>query len=350
MQTGAQDSSSIMEAIQAQIEKAKEDGANMLLPSQILSNIPAKHNITIEYVSLSPSPDDGDVYPKQGDENKFILSKQGLMRLCACAGVEWNLDYCGRTDDGTDRDYIAYKMVGAVQKLDGTWYPLPGQYDLDFLVIEEELEDSYIARSKNWSKPQDQKDAYVQKMTRQELLRKRRHKLAIVESGAMLRAIRGLLIIKNSYTAKELENPFVIARLAYQPDYNDPEIRRQLLGAATKAASNVWGPSAHGTFNQVDRLPAPAEGDEIQGAEPDPEPKTGPEPANGPTEPEDPELIDFNNQDRKEQMQTLRDMAAKLGKGLQEFKDAPECKNFTRADFFTHLNTLRNEQDDDIPD
>lgn len=105
---------SVMEAIKSQIAGAMKDGANLLLPQQILSDVPAMHNVTIEHVTISSKMEDGDIYPKQGDATKFILTKQAIMKLCACAGVEWNWQYCGRTDNGKDRDYISYRVVGAV--------------------------------------------------------------------------------------------------------------------------------------------------------------------------------------------------------------------------------------------
>lgn len=342
-------SSQIMDQITKQIEKAKKDGANMLLPSQILSDVPAMHNITIEYEKMSPIPDKGDVYPKgtsDADKDKFILTKQALMRLCACAGIEWNWAFCGRTDDNSDRDYIAYRMVGAVRKLDGTWYPLQGQYDMDFEVIEEDLRELYIQRSRNWKKPQDQKDAYVRDMTRKELLRKRKHKLALCETGAMLRAIRGLLTIKNSYTRAELEKPFVIARLAFQPDYNDPEIRKQFVAAATQAITGVYGPSAQSPFkpkdqpeNYPDIHDIPIENDIPIDGEQEPEEEPEPEFTS--------EEIDFMNMESEDQMGTLRGMAKKLGKEFLDFKNDPACEGFSRIDFFKKLNALI--KNDDIP-
>jgi len=342
-----------MAAIKTQIESAEQEGANMLLPSQVLSEVPAMHNITIEYEKIEPDPEKGDVYPKgtsDADKGKFILTKQSLMRLCACAGIEWNWGYCGRTDDGRDRDYIAYRMVGAVRKLDGTWYPLQGQYDMDFEVIEEELRDLFVSKSKNWNKPQENKDAYVESMTRKELLRKRKHKLALAETGAMLRAIRGLLTIKNSYTTAELEKPFVRARLAFQPDYNDPEIRRQFVAAATQAITGVYGAASQNPFepkehlerypDNVDDIPV-EDGDPVD-AEYEPEPEEEKEILTLTSE-----EVDFMNIETSRQMDILRELAKQLGKEFIEFKNAPECEGFNRFQFFQYLNNLIKE--DDIP-
>ena len=96
----------ILNSIKAELNKAIAGGANLLMPSQVLSKMPASHICTIESVKLSSNPDDGDVYPSQ-KADRFIVTKQGLMRLGSCAGIEWNFPYCGRTDDYSDKGYIA---------------------------------------------------------------------------------------------------------------------------------------------------------------------------------------------------------------------------------------------------
>ena len=335
----------IMSAIKSQIDSAVKDGANLLLPQQILSEIPAMHNVTVEYVQLSSKVDEGDIYPKQGDDKKFILTKQGIMKLCACAGVEWNWQYCGRTDNGKDRDYISYRVVGMIRKLDGTWMSLQGEYDLDFEVLEDDLREQYKAKCKNWNKSQAEKEAYVEASTRKELIRLRRYKMGRCETGAMLRALRGLLTLKNSYTKTELEKPFVIARLAFQPDYNDPEIRKQFVSAATQAISGVFGGSKG--------LPAPSP----INITPEPEldaPETSDQ-NDDISEPSEDDIylsdeIDFANADDDQQVSTLKELAEKTGTKLSDVRLSPEHKS-KRLDLYKYLKSLPEiaPNYDDIP-
>ena len=349
---------SMMESIQSQIKKAEDEGYNMLLPTQILSEVPAMHKITIEYEKIDPKPEKGDVYPKgsgDADKGKFILSKQALMRLCACAGIEWNWAWCKRTDDSSDRDYIAYRMVGAVRKLDGTWYPLQGQYDIDFGVEEDELKDLFTQKSRNWNKSQEQKDAYVRDMARKELLRKRKHKLALCETGAMLRAIRGLLVIRNSYTVEELEKPFVIARLAFQPDYNDPEIRREFVAAATQAITGVYGPSTQHPFAPKDNEEKPSDIHDIPAKDIKPaeesEPESPPEPEAEPKEPASGSTksqgTDFANQDADGQVKTLEELIKLKGYDTNQLKSP--LNKFTDKNRKGFFDLLMSMDDDDIP-
>jgi len=219
---------------------------------------------------------------------------------------------------------------------------------MDFEVLEEELEDGFRHKAKAWNKSQAQKDAYVESATRKEILRMRRHKLARCETGAMLRAIRGLLTIKNSYTKEELEKPFVIARLAFQPDYNDPEIRKEFVAAATQAITGIYGSAqtspfpqkAEGTFpKDIKTVEVVVEeiDDDIPGAEEEP------------SEPEeDSAMVDFKDQDRDGQVKTLAQLGKKKGYNFKNLKKPLE--KFTedqRLEFFTALKDM--PEDDDIP-
>lgn len=360
VRTGNGSSQSLMESIQRQIETAEKEGYNMLMPSQIVSEIPAMHNVTIEYEKISSNPEDGDVYPKgtgEADKGKFILTKQALIRLCSCAGIEWNWGFCGRTDDRRDRDYISYRMVGAVRKLDGTWYPLQGEYDIDMEVREEELRDQYSNRCKNWQKPQKEKDGYVESSTKREMIRIRRHKLALCETGAMLRAIRGLLIIRNSYTAEKLEKPFVITRLAFAPDYNDPEIRQQFVAAATKAITGIYGgsQSVFGEKNTQQFPDLDTIGHTTDDTE-EPDPDHGnplQDPPNGDGDDEPPTQADldreaFMNLKPPGQVEALKVLAKSKNYDLTAIK-APLEKwgEVHRVGFYDKL--VEPENDDDIP-
>lgn len=327
-------SSSVMDAIKSQIDNAVKDGANLIMPQQILSNVPAMHSITIEHVTISSKLEDGDIYPKQGDATKFILTKQGIMKLCACAGVEWNWQYCQRTDNGKDRDYISYRVVGAVRKLDGSWMSLQGEYDMDFEVLEDDLRNQYYHKSKAWNKPQAEKDAYIESNTKSELIRLRRYKMGRCETGAMLRALRGLLTLKNSYTKAELEKPFVIARLAFQPDYNDPDIRKQFISASTQAIHGVFGSQGNTTFHStqepIDVTPEdiPPDGEPLPETEPEPEPEVLP----------DNEETDFMNCEDAEQVRVLRALSKQVGVPVSDVRLSRDPKYVSqRLDLFKFL-------------
>lgn len=63
-------------------------------------------------------------------------------------------------------------------------------------------------------------------------------------TGAKLRIVRDLLGIKGSYTMAELKKPFVVARMSFSPDYNDPLVRQMMLQQAIYGVGNLYGNSA----------------------------------------------------------------------------------------------------------
>jgi hypothetical protein len=258
-----------IEAARKELEAAVKAGENLLMPSDSLNNVPPMHKVSVERIKLSSDPNDKDVYVQQGREDdpeekkRFALTKDGLLKLSSCAGVQWDYDHSGRIDRMDSGSYIAWRAVGAVQRLDGSWLPLQGSYDLDFEVIAEQTEEQKkSAAAKFWTNAKwwkamskEQQEAYLQKKIREEVLLIKRHKMARVETGAMLRAIRGLLNVKGTYSAAELSKPFVIARLAFQPDYADPIIKAQAVALAFKAMQGVYGIQAP-SFPQPRQIPA----------------------------------------------------------------------------------------------
>lgn len=343
-----------IKAARKELDKAIKEGENLLMPSDSLNNVPAMHKVTVERIKLSPDPDDRDVYP-QG--KRFALTKDGLLKLSSCAGVQWDYSFSGRIDPMNNPDYIAYRVVGAVQRLDGSWLPLQGAYDLDFVVIEEQAfegkkESTKSWKSNGWDKfTPAQREAACRKLAHEDVLAIRRHKVARCETGAMLRAIRGLLNVKGTYSAAELQKPFVIARLVFQPDYADPIIKAQAVALAFKAMQGVYGISQGPAQFQPRQLPGSVVDMEPNGtggydmteaerSEPDPGPAIEVTPQ---------EEYAVANKDGKVRIidaliKRKGYSTAKLAKPVDEY---PEEK---LAPFFEHLISLPDKpEDDDIP-
>ena len=70
---------------------------------------------------------------------------------------------------------------------------------------------------------------------------KRKHKIKLAETGAANRVIRAILGLKSAYTKAELSKPFTLIRIVFKPDYNDPEVKRQVTAAAIGAMTGVYG-------------------------------------------------------------------------------------------------------------
>jgi hypothetical protein len=221
-----------------EIEKYQHQGANILMPSTMIGGLSEFHTPVIEIVQLSANPSDGDVY-KDTQSGKFRLTKQALVKLANCAGISWHPYETKRVDNRSDRNYVAYQAVGGIRKADGSSIAFKAEYDMDFEVIQEELVNQYTAKAQQGS--DEYKKKYIEDSVKREILFKRKHKVKLCESGAMNRVIRSLLGLKNGYTAAELSKPFVTVRIVIRPDYTDKDVRRQMMSAAVKSMTGIYG-------------------------------------------------------------------------------------------------------------
>ena len=360
-----------IKAAREELAKAVEAGENLLMPTDSLNNVPAMHKVSIERIKLSPNPDDKDVYP-QG--KRFALTKEGLLKLSSCAGVQWDYSFSGRTDPMNNPDYISYRVVGAVQRLDGSWLPLQGAYDLDFLVIEEQAFEGKKETTKTWKNngwdkmTAKERDAACKKLAHDDVLAIRRHKVARCETGAMLRAIRGLLNVKGTYSAAELQKPFVIARLAFQPDYADPIIKAQAVALAFKAMQGVFGlPQGQAQFqpralpgSSIDMQPTDSGGYEMPEAErctdePGPGQFTQSEwdqAAHGSVVAPEQLKTQYARTDKPGKVKIIEDLIKRKGYSITKLaKPVDEYSEEKLMPFFEHLMSLPDvaPADDDIP-
>jgi hypothetical protein len=237
-----------MSTIDDQLSAYQRQGYNVLIPRTGIRKISAFHDTVLETVSLTIA--NGDVYPHDESDlakaKKFRLSKLGLLKLSHAAGIVWRWEDTHRIDTMATPTYVAYQAVGALPQADGTWLPLKASYELDLDVIEAELRELYRkrvmeVRQGQKPKPEAEVQAYITQHVQQDLLRKRKHKLRLAETGAMLAVIRSLLAIKSVYTREELERPFIVPHVIFSPDVADPEIRRALLASSLRATQDLYG-------------------------------------------------------------------------------------------------------------
>lgn len=352
-----------------QIEKAKQEGANLLMPSTHIEGLSQFHAPVLETVLLSSNPEDGDVYEhdkeKEGPKKKWRPTKQALMKLSVCAGVIWSVQESRRLDNGANRDYIAYRAVGGIKKADGQPVFFSADYDIDFEVMEEEIRDSYEKKAQyQRDKTDKEKKEYVEFCTHRDMMQKRKFKLRLCEAGAMNRVLRMLLGIKQAYTTEELKKPFVMARIVFKPDYNDKEVKKAILDAHIRATFGVYGPAAapgrSDRAETIDITPMEEEGKAPngEGAPGDaPASVTNPKvakegtPLPG-TEQEKPpsttesQITDFGNLEITQQCKTITDLVNKKGYKLKEYMEKAKRETLDaltpkmRTGLFAHLLTL----------
>jgi hypothetical protein len=351
--------------ISGEIEKYREQGYNVLMPSIRIEGLSEFHSPVIEQVKLSADPNDGDVYDPRDGTKKLRPTKQALMKLSVCAGIIWSPTETRRIDNRSDRNYIAYQAVGGIKKPDGTPVFFKATYDLDFEVMEEELHELYTKKVEAGTKPKDdgsagwsanmneeRREKWVDDNVRRDLIQKRKHGLKLCEAGAMNRVVREILGLKQAYTPKELSQPFVTARIVWRPDYTDKEVKSKLIDAHVAALTGIWGDTA------APRRPdmpepidvTPAQEDEAAGGNgQDASPEGGNGDGTGDGQKADvlaSFVTDFQNCDLTHQGTTIRTMAKQKGYDLEGFlarcKKAlvEEVSDAKRLELFKHLLTL----------
>lgn len=221
-----------------QVQVAQVKG-NLLFPTQMVQQLGDCLQARISIVKLSPRPDDGDVYTGANflKGGKVALSKAGLLKLADAAGIKWVTDKCRLLTDPANREHCIYEVVGYVRGPDGTARPFKASKELD---LSNDGPEAQLLRDKGKS----------EREVASELARMRQHRLSMVETKAYNRAIRAALKIKQAYSPKELEEPFLVPHIDFVPDYSDPETRRIALVAQANESAAIYG----GTMQQY--LPA----------------------------------------------------------------------------------------------
>ena len=258
----------------AQFEQAFPDGKfNRLLPSIILVETVQKFSkLTIELVKIDPNPRNQEVFSlgKFEDDNgwheKLAFTKTALDKIAYTMGLHWISEECGRVDDRSNRDYFEYFVAAYVTKSDGTRQKLTATKSIHVQNAVDETENKmrdlladgklYRGFGQNRKKltPGPEADTYIARKMRAREIHVRTHGLALAESGARNRLIRGMNI-KGWYTAEELALPFVVPRIDINVEevHADPKQRAITLGQAAKSVSKIFG-TEQPTDDQVNAM------------------------------------------------------------------------------------------------
>jgi hypothetical protein len=175
---------------------------------------------------------EGDGGPKRG------LGKVALYKIASAAGISWDPRASHRTDDGRDPNYVEYVAVGTYRSFDGSPVTIMGTKAVDLRPkspVVEALFDRYRAKHARWEA--GGKKGYSPKDPTAQIREQRLHILSLAETKARLRAVRALGI-RTAYTSKELEKPFVVAKLCFTGQTSDPVLRREF---ALMQASRMLG-------------------------------------------------------------------------------------------------------------
>lgn len=337
-----------LEKLQDELEGYRKQGQyNVLVPTLTIQEISPFHKPVLEIVRINPDPKAGEVYEIVQGSGDFSMRAVALQKIGYAAGLIWNAKGCGRTDDGSNPKVVTYRAEAAVRKEDGTYMPLNAEYMVDLDVIEEETRESYEKKSQalmadkkkkgeKWT--EEERKAYVEKSVRRDMLQKKKFRLQLAQTGAMDRVIRKILGLKGTYKAVELSKPFVVPKIAFNPDVNDPKVREMLLKQGLDATNVLFGPASEKSM--IDYQPTP-ESEKVIDVEA--ETKGGDETAPEPAEKKPEEEVTFDKLDVKAQLEHLKALMKK--KGYSEKKLKKPLDKFSETERGMFLDYLKGMAD-----
>jgi len=193
---------------------------HLVSPAPACSRLPEGCSVTMSSVLVDAENETYDVGGK-----KLGLGKTALQRIGNAAGVSWDAQQSGRLDDSSDPHYCNWKAVGSMRHLDGTEVQLLASKEMDLREGSAQIEalrQRYEEKYRKWEK--DGKQGWAPKDPSAQIREMRLHIQAHAETKAQLRAIRAVGI-RSSYTREELQKPFIVARLQWTGESDDPALR-----------------------------------------------------------------------------------------------------------------------------
>jgi len=266
--------------------QSKFSGAdvNLLMPISNEAQINPFYKFTVMEVKADVSEKSGDIFkvgnvktgtnPQSGKDiysDVFSPAKPLLMKLAAAAGIQFDPNNtfgtfiskncykakaygAMRMPDGTGKTHCDEKVINLDDEED--------RFRLEFMdkalqgITEKKAAEEaaklfkgeWIDATDKWGKPckaykiaDEDRQKYIDRsvLVNMTLLRKTFAEKAM--TGAILRVIRALIGMKGTYTLDELKKPFVIPRVTFSPDYNNPEVRRAMLEQGMSSVTNMFG-------------------------------------------------------------------------------------------------------------
>lgn len=212
--------------IQGRLVAARQN-YNVLMPQSHLDFIPEGYAVSVRTVRIDPDKDHGDVYPIPGAGGKVALSKVALDKLSAAGGINWYPTR--RLDDGSDPRYCHVEVVGVYQEFDGSARVISATKELDL----RDGSPTCLELERIAAKKQRSADDQISQM--------RMHILSHAESKARNRAIRMAFAIRSSYSPDEVARPFIIPKLVFTGESEDPELRREFAKMRAQQAMIASG-------------------------------------------------------------------------------------------------------------
>ncbi len=216
--------------------RAWQQDAHVLTPAIQVSSIAPGHAVNVAVVVLDAHIDDrgfgtdtyGNTAFLKGEER--ALSKVALVKIAQAAGISWVPEYTGRVDDRKTPNLWEYRAVGVYTAFDGQIQTIEGTVEIDLRDGSPQIGGwtpeawAQIVEA-NKRLPKDKQTWNIGGWSDKRVLQARQFGLRLAEAKAMNAAIRSLGL-RQKYSARELEKPFVVLRTSYVPDMSDPAERQ----------------------------------------------------------------------------------------------------------------------------
>ncbi len=252
----------LIDSANRQLQDFNNKGAHFLCPLTI-TDIPKGCQPVVVYTTIDPDPKNKEVYSKWGGDDddhqdgqrQVELSGVGLRKISNMLGISWPYEKCGRIDDGSNPNRCVYRMVSQRTDYTGQVVEFPGEYEIDLEVLTQEFTDKYTAKAgafERWltddkkkskvpyafvlAKRENSVQQWIRDCVKRDILQKRKHMVALAQTGAMLRAIRSKGF-RQTYTADELKKPFVDIRV------ERVKSQAEIAAEAERASEAMYGKS-----------------------------------------------------------------------------------------------------------
>lgn len=272
------------------IEQYPADKYTLLVPIEKTAHISEIQQPILSAVKISTDLNDNEIYiqtkAKKGYKDKdgawhepepvrYALTKRGLNRLAAAAGIEKiaaeqlvpsTCNKCALVHQGIGKAApcgtcgnkdVRYRVTISVPQISGP----------AIIMVEE---NEINVESKTRGMTEKQKEEFIKTVAGR------------CVTGAYNRAIRAALQLKATYLLEEFDKPFVVAYLA--PNLDNPEVKNAAIEAMFSGKTKLFGTRQgleehSGTGNSSVKAPAPEEFDYddeyIEESEPDGPPDNG---------------------------------------------------------------------------
>lgn len=175
---------------------------------------------------------------------RWALGKPALMKIAQAAGIKFDPDLT-KVVAVEGRKYLMYQAVATMPLPDGTetrtkatteWF-----YEEEVQPIVDEVDE--LRKQLDASTDQQERKRLAGRYhgKKKQLADAMKYRVPMAETKAMNRAIRALLGLKSKYTAEELRAPFVVPRVEYVPDIDNPHVRELLKARAIDTQRALYG-------------------------------------------------------------------------------------------------------------